>query len=385
MRRGLVVLGVLGLVLAGCRSGGGSKAAPAGSSAPSKAPPVKVAGKLLMLTGKGLQVLTQQADGHLSGVPFDVAQTEDFEFEVTADHKTFVYRSGTVVTARTIADGSERKLAGDAATKGLCLRASPDGKHVSFPRADDLVVVDLAGKVTVLDKVKKGKYSIGGGPGAQVAATSELTCGEWLDDTHVKFDRRRQMPESVSVEITDVRTVVKADTTTVAVLGGKTPKLIDAPSMWQATAECGQRIAAAAGSKDALHLRERTGDAELGKAGVFTGPDAALAGTTAGAGAVLFAPGSCRPWLYTTATRTFQTIDPATRAVGAEPVVRLPAGGGSLRMYDEPATWQPVPNAEVLAVVVDKQVAVVDLGARTAALVPADDLDASSRVVAWLP
>ncbi|MEV0570535.1 hypothetical protein [Dactylosporangium sp. NPDC050588] len=383
MRRQFVVLAAVVIGLAGCGSGGGSKASQGASSSPSPQPPPKVAGKLLVTTTGGLKLLTQEADGHLSIAPFDVPRSSDFEYEVTADHKTFVYRSGKVVTARAIADGSERKVAGDASTNKLCLRTSPDSKRVSYLRGEELVVADFAGKVTVVDKVKSAKYTLGA---TTVTATTELDCGEWLDDTHLKFDRRKSIPDSISVDITATAPVIKADTTTVAVLGGKTPKLVDSPSMWHPTAECGKRVAATAGStKDALHLRERTGDAELSKAGTFTGSDIALAGTTGGTHSVLFAPGSCRPVLYTMEKRTFQSIDPATRAIGAEPIVTLPDGGIDVRLYDDPQTWQPVKDAEVLAAVVDKQIVIVDLAARTAKLVPADGLDASARVMAWLP
>lgn len=381
MRRCMVMLGVLIVGLTGCGPAKDRKAAPA-ASAP-KAPPAKVAGKLLVLVGSQLKLLTQEADGHLSSAPFDVPKADDYE--VTDDHKTFVYRSGAVLTARNLADGSEKKLASNAATNTLCLRVAPDGRHVTFRRADDLAVVDLAGGVTVLDKVKRSSYSLGA-VGSPIPATSELSCGEWLDATHVQFDRRKRMPESISVEITDTTAVVPADTTTVAVLGGKTPKLLDSPGRWHPTAACGKRIAANNGTnKDALHLRERTGDGDVTKAGAFAGPEFALAGTSGSTHYVLFVPGSCRALLYTVETRTFQTVDPATRAIGAAPIVTLPGGGTSVRVFGEPATWQPGPDAEVLATVVDKQVVLVDLHAGTTATVPADGLDAFARVVAWLP
>ncbi|MET7419692.1 hypothetical protein [Dactylosporangium sp. NPDC005555] len=383
MRRYFVVLTALVIGVAGCGSGSDSKGSPSKASSPSKPPPPKVAGKLLVTTVNGLKLLTQEADGHMTIAPFDVPRSDDFDYELSADHKTFVYRSGKVVTARTVADGKERQIAADALARSLCLRVSPDGRHVSFRRAEDLVVADLAGKATVLDKVKKEQYTLGGI--TPVSATSELTCGEWLDDTHVKFDRRKQMPQQVSVEITDSTTVVKADTTTVAVLGGKTPKLLDSPKMWQPTAMCGKRVAVSLGSsKEALHFRERTGDAELTKDGTFNGADTTLAGTTVGGNSLLFTPGTCRPILYTTETRTFQTVDPATRAIGKDPILTLPSGGIDVRLYDDPETWQPAPDSEVLAAVIDKQIVIIDLKAATAALVPADNLDASARVVAWL-
>ncbi|MFF5225526.1 hypothetical protein [Dactylosporangium sp. NPDC000521] len=383
MRRQFVVLAAVLAGLAGCGPGGGSKGSHGASGAPSKQPPPKVAGKLLVETGAGLKLLTQEADGHLSTAPFDVPRSGDFEYEISADHTLFVYRSGKVVTARTIADGSERRIAGDASGNKVCLRVSPDSKRVSYIRGEELVVADLTGKVTVVDKVKKAKYTLGT---QTVTATTELDCGEWLDDTHLKFDRRRTTPDSISVEITATAPVIKADTTTIAVLGGKTPKLIDAPSMWDPTAVCGKRIAVTVGTiKDPLHLRERTGDAELSKAGAFDGPDSALAGTGRSTHRVLFVPGTCRPVLYTLDARTIQPIDPATRAIGAEPIVTLPKEGLDVQLWSDPATWQPAKDTEVLAAVLDKQIVVIDLAARTARTAPADGLDASSRVIAWLP
>ncbi|GAB3849947.1 hypothetical protein ACFPIJ_25090 [Dactylosporangium cerinum] len=380
MRRLCVVLGVLAIGLAGCGSSGSSgepaKGKPGASASASKAPPPKVPGKIVVVVGGSLKVLTQEPDGHLIIAPLDAPKFEDYEF--TPDHKTVIYRAGTVVTARNLADGSEKKLAGDAKSNSLCLRTSPDGKRVSYRRNDDLVVVDLAGKVTVLDKVKRDKYGSG-----TVTATTELGCGEWLDATHVVFDRRKSLPETVSVKALEFEVTVDADTTTVAVLGGKSPKLIDSPAMWNPTAVCGNWVVANNGKNaDVLHLKQRTGDGDITRAGAFTGQDLAVAGTAGTTHGVLFVPGACRPLLYSVDKRTFQTVDPATRAVGA-PVATLPAGGIEVHLFDEPATWQP--GAEVFAAVVDKQLVVVDVKAGTATPVPSDGLDAAARVVAWLP
>ena len=381
MRRQCVVLGVLILGLAGCGSAENAKGrpGPSGSPSASKAPPPRIAGRIVVLAGNGLKLLTQEADGHLSMAPLDVPKFEDYEF--MADHRTLVYRAGTVVTARNLADGSEKKLAGDAKSNSLCLRTSPDSKRISFRRADDLVVADLAGKVTVLDKVKKDEYGVG-----TITATTELGCGEWLDNTHVAFDRRKSLPETITVKPNAFEATVEADTTTVAVLGGKSPKLLDSPGMWNPTATCGNWVVANNGTnKDVLHLRQRAGDGDVAKAGAFTGAELSIAGTAGSTHAVLFVPGSCRPLLYSVDKRTFQTIDPATRTVGATPVATLPTGGIDVHLFDEPATWQPAQGAEVLAAVVDKQLVIVDVKAGTATPVPADGLDASARVVAWLP
>ncbi|MEV4508554.1 hypothetical protein AB0K00_06305 [Dactylosporangium sp. NPDC049525] len=381
MRRLGAVFGVLIVGLAGCGSATDAKATAgsSGSAPVSKPPPPKVPGKLLVMAGNRLKLLTQEADGHLSNAPLDVPQFE--EYEVMADHKTLVYRTGAVVTARNLADGSEKKLASDAKSNKLCLRTSPDSKRVSFRRADDLVVADLAGKVTVLDKVKRDKYGTG-----TITATTALGCGEWLDNTHVTFDRRKSLPETINVKALETDVVVEADTTTVAVLGGKNPKLLDSPSMWHPTAICGNWVVANNGTnKDVLHLRQRTGDGDVTKAGAFTGAELAITGTAGSTHGVLFVPGSCRPLLFSVDKRTFQTVDPATRAVGATPVATLPGGGIEVHLFDEPANWQPAQGAEVLAAVVDKQVVIVDMHAGTAVPVPADGLDAASRVIAWLP
>ncbi|MDG6103652.1 hypothetical protein Daura_34820 [Dactylosporangium aurantiacum] len=381
MRRRYVLLAVLVLGLAGCGSSGSAKAG--ASAAPSKAPPPKVPGKLLVMAGNGLKLLTQEADGHLSSASAELSAVD--EYEVAADHRTIAYRKGGVIGVRDLADGTDKQLAKDSATNKLCLRISPDAKRISYRRVEDLVVVDLAGKVTVLDKIRKEKYSIGG-VGSATTASSELTCGEWLDATHVTFDRRKSMPQSITVDITATSPVVDADTTTVAVLGGRSPKLLDSPGMWHPTATCGNWVAANNGTnKDALHLRQRTGDGDVAKTGFFAGADVALPGTAGSTHAVVFVPGSCRPLLYTVEPRTFQAIDPATRAVTATPAVTLPSGGSKVRVYDDPAIWQPAPNPQALAVAVDKQIAIVDVQAGTVGLVPADGLDAASLVVAWLP
>jgi hypothetical protein len=381
MRRLCVLLGVLILGLAGCEWSG-DPAGTAGSSA-SKAPPPRLAGKVLVMASPGnkLKLLSQEADGHLSVAPLDLPKLE--EFELAADRRTLVYRVGPVVTVRDLAGGGERQLAGDAKTDSYCLRISPDSRHVLYRRADDLVVVDLTGKMTVLDAVRQEKYGLGTMP---VTATSELKCGEWLDATHVAFDRRPKMPESIEVSLLANSAVVEADTTTVAVLGGPSPKLLDSVGRWHPTATCGDWVATNDGSsKGVLHLKQRTGDADVTKAGAFIGAELAVPGSEGGNHGALFVPGSCRALLYTVDQRTFRAIDPATRAVAATPVATLPSGGIEVRLFDEPAAWQPAQGAEVLAVVVDKQLVLVDIKAGTATPVPAAGLDASARVVAWLP
>lgn len=388
-RRAYVITCVLGigLAVAGCGQADGSprspSGSPSGSSSGSSPRPPSVAGKLLVLADDEFQLLTQAADGHLSMTPFGVTRSTDFEFEVTADHTLFVYRDGAVVTARNLADGTERRLGGDAAKEGLCLRTSPDGRHVSYRRADDLVVVDLNGAVTVLDRVKRATYNTDGGT---VTASAELGCAAWLDDTHVSFQRRKQLPKNATVTLTPAGPVVLADTTTVAVLGGTSPKLIDTPAMWNPTAVCGHRMAINPGkTTEPLRLRDGWVDADLTKVNALTGPDLALAGATGSTHHVLFIPGTCEALLYSDDSRAIQSIDPATRKVDDRPIVTLPAGGNDVLLYDDPAIWQPGQDSRVLAAIVKSQIVVVDLRAGTAIPVPADGLDSASLMLAWLP
>lgn len=69
---------------------------------------------------------------------------------------------------------------------------------------------------------------------------SEITCGRWLDDRRLVFDRVADMPATVTLDEEEPSQQVPADTTTVAVLDP--PRLVDSPERWRLEDRCGDQV-----------------------------------------------------------------------------------------------------------------------------------------------
>ncbi len=384
---------VLTLILAGCAGHGRSPASPLsrGASPSPSVPPPTFTGQLLVAESDSLALATQGENGKIRVTTKVPVATDAQDFTVSPDRRTVAYRQGTAIYTRPTTGGVERKVAGDAwDTTSSCLRWAPDGRYLTYRRAEDLVVNDLAGHVTVVDKVKKQDYSLAGLGGAEVHATSQLTCGNWLDARRLAFDRVKKMPESVRVEPGAGTTTVNADTTTVAVLGGKSTRLVDSPDTWEMVGSCGTRVVTRGWADgEPLHLLDKVSDANLSAGGAMAGAGSVVDRSTDKDSRIVFAPGSCQPLLYVPKDHTLRSVDPASRKVDAQPLITFPedlSEGFSPSAY--PAAWHGGDaffDTDVSPTDHVGPLMLVDLKAHTATRLPADDTDRIYDVLAWLP
>src|SRR2546421_10805645 len=139
------------LLLAGCHS-----ATPRSRPSPTPRPPI-ISGELLVAGDHGLELLTQSADGTLAVThSIDATHaTQLFGLNVAPDGHAVTYTRDGDLFLRTLPDGVERQLASHAG----CASWAPDGRHLSYLHEDDgLIVTDLQGHLTVVDRVKHETY-----------------------------------------------------------------------------------------------------------------------------------------------------------------------------------------------------------------------------------
>jgi hypothetical protein len=337
----------------------------------------------------GLELLTQGADGTLTvarsidaNLPVDVGT----ELAVAPDGHAVTYRREAALFLRTVPDGVERQLAPNHAG---CASWAPDGRHVSYLHEDDgLIVTDLQGHLTVVDRVKHAAYD-----GGQIAARSEVGCGKWLDSNRLAFSRVNAMPATIQTNGMSSDVSVDVDTMTVATLGGSAPKLLNSPLTWQLVGACGPHLLTQTqdDKDDALYLVNNPSDADFTSGTTLTAPTARIEDVAPGG--VFFLPGSCQPVVLTAhtadGTTELRPIDAGTRKVADHALMRLGEGVD----LDPPAggrvTWPTDATGQTAVTTGDihgqKSLMVVNLAAGTTTPLRLANGYVPSDVLAWLP
>jgi hypothetical protein len=247
MRRHSAIAITLTLALAGCTASP-ARPAPTAMSAP---PGPTLQGRIVVFSPDDHTIRRVTGSGPDTTITADAVVAD-----LSPDRKTLAYvKQDTQLVLRNLASGAEQTITISADHAGLnvapgCLHWSPDGRRLDFIAVQDggLYVTTPAGVATRVDAPKHATYVQRNGkfifgppdPGAPTfAATSQLTCGQWLDTRRLVFDRVAKMPSVITVE-QGKPAEVPPDTTTVAILAPI--RLIDSPQRWVVHDRCGTRI-----------------------------------------------------------------------------------------------------------------------------------------------
>ncbi len=253
-------MGVLGVVLAmaACTP---APSGDVGDPVPSNPPGPELTGRLLAFDhgarpgeGRVVEVRDGTATEAVTGV---------LAADLSQDGRQLAYvRDDGTLVRRDLASGADTPIAVTVPAGPDCLSWSPAGTRLVFlGRADGgLYVTTVDGATTRVDVPKQEWYveSAEGfvlpktePGGASVPLSSELTCGRWLDDRRLVFDRVSTMPAVVTLDDSNTGNntgsdtgeptrQVPADTTTVAVLDPL--RLVDAPARWRLEDRCGTQV-----------------------------------------------------------------------------------------------------------------------------------------------
>lgn len=221
-----------------------------GDPVPSNPPGPDLAGRILAFDhgaqpGEGRVV--EVRDGTAATVVDGVIAAD-----LSPDGRQLAYvRDGGALVRRDLGTGAETAIAVGVPASPDCLSWSPDGGRLAFLGAADggLYVTTADGVATRVDVRKQERYveSAEGyilpqaePGGAAVVLFSEITCGRWLDDRRLVFDRVVDMPATVTLDQEEPSQQVPADTTTVAVLDPV--RLVDSPERWRLEDRCGDHV-----------------------------------------------------------------------------------------------------------------------------------------------
>ena len=143
------------------------------------------------------------------------------------------------ITLLELATGKKRVL---VASPSACLSWSPQSARFTYTTrlgSPGLYAYELAtGRRTKIVGFPCGtysNYSSGGTP----RYCGEVTCGVWLDESHVLFQRfTGSLPDKVTVTIAGDPIELRAQHTTIAALAGGKAKLVDWPARWYEWGRC---------------------------------------------------------------------------------------------------------------------------------------------------
>jgi hypothetical protein len=287
------VLAAVAVVVAGCL------VRPAAPLTSTPGPPL--IGRILVLSAN--RGVWQVSPG-TAGARFDRV-VDSGEATLSADGRTLAYVSVSGTVLRDTATGTETVLHATAPGTGElrftgCLRWAPDARRLAARTADGtLYIVGLDGHALVVDRPKQSTYAEGVVPvpsasASPVTVTSEVTCGGWLDANRLLFDRRRELPHDLVVHADPDGHVppVPADTTTVAIAGPSTVRLIDSDQRLVPLGTCGPKVLTAAHDGFATYLFATPSDDALGRPAALA-PTGQLTDGAGGRVTALFIPGSC--------------------------------------------------------------------------------------------
>jgi WD40 repeat protein len=143
------------------------------------------------------------------------------------------------ITLLELATGKKRVL---VASPSACLSWSPQSARFTYTTwegSPGLYAYELAtGRRTKIVGFPCGtfsNYSSGGTP----RYCGEVTCGVWLDESHVLFQRfTGSLPDKVTVTIAGDPIELRAQHTTIAALAGGKAKLVNWPARWYEIGRC---------------------------------------------------------------------------------------------------------------------------------------------------
>lgn len=288
------------------------QSADAGDPVPSNPPKPDLAGRILAFDHGA-----ERGEGRVVEVRDGVAKAVvegAIAADLSPDGQQLAYvRDNGALVRRDLATGTETAIAVSVLASPDCLSWSPDGGRLAFLGAADggLYVTTVDGPAKWVDLPKTERYveSAEGfvlpqadPGGAAVVLVSEITCGRWLDDRRLVFDRVVDMPATVTRDEEETSQQVPADTTTVAVVDPL--QLVDSPERWRLEDRCGDYAMTFVddGTKGERYVvtPATVGDDLLGDTG-WTSPDddklpSARAAFIDGSCDVLLLLGDASPW-----------------------------------------------------------------------------------------
>jgi len=194
-----------------------------------------LSGRLLLDTGE-LRWLVYDSEEAKLGEPL-VRNLRDYALSPDGRYLLFSGLDNDI-TLLELATGKKRVL---VSSPSACLSWSPDGSRFTYTTHEGspgLYAYELAtGKRTKIVGFPCGTYSdysSGGTP----RYCGEVTCGVWLDESHVLFQRfTGSLPDKVTVIAGDPREL-RAQHTTIAALAGGKARLVNWPERWYGIDRC---------------------------------------------------------------------------------------------------------------------------------------------------
>jgi len=227
------------------------RSADTGDPIPSNPPGPELTGRLLAFD-HGSEAGAGRVVEVRGGAPVTEVVTGVIAADLGAAGQLAYVRADGAIVRRDLAAGTDTVIPATVPAGADCLSWSPDGTRLDYlGRADGgLYVTTVDGATTKVDVPKQQWYTESAEGyvlpqpkpgGASVPLTGELTCGRWLDDRRLVFDRVADMPGAVTLEDDEEPTrLVPADTTTVAVLDPL--RLVDSPEPWRLEDRCGDHV-----------------------------------------------------------------------------------------------------------------------------------------------
>lgn len=208
---------------------------PTATPAPTPPPMPPLSGRILLDTGE-LRWLV--FDGEQAALEEPLARNIR-DHALSPDGRYLLFSGlDNDITLLDLATGKKRVL---VSSPSACLSWSPDGSRFTYTTREGspgLYAYELAtGRRTKIVGFPCGTYrnfSSGGTP----RYCGEVTCGAWLDESHVLFQRfTGSLPDKVTVTA-GVPAELRAQHTTVAALAGGKAKLVDWPERWYGIGRC---------------------------------------------------------------------------------------------------------------------------------------------------
>jgi hypothetical protein len=384
----LAALALAALALAACAAG--PPAGP-GDAVPSPPPGPTVSGRILVFSAEARTVAEVRPGGTATLVEGAVAAA------LSPDGRSLAYATGRgELSVRTVDGDTERLVAvrrgGDTvAVAPGCLQWSPDGRRLSFFALPygDLYVSTLDGVATRVEAVKRETYQETAGQfvipradptGSTVELKAEVTCGRWLDERRLVFDRVAAMPGAVTLDEDERDAPVPADTTTVATL--EPLRLVDSPDRWRVDDRCGEHVLTFVQGGDGGDRYVLRGDEIDDAALARPGAAAPVAGKLPRARAA-FIDGPCDVLLLLGASTELHPTQRWTRATGQVQDLTPTFDADHNPFALDPDTVAFRPDGTAYAVADGGTLFLADLG--TGGSIVASGAGQVTRVLGWLP
>ena len=211
---------------------------PTPTATPTPTPPAlpPLSGRLLLDVGSELRWLV--FDGEQARLEEPLARNIR-DYALSSNGRYLVFSGlDNDITLLDLTTGKTRVL---VASPSSCLSWSPQSARFTYTTwegSPGLYAYELAtGKRTKIVGFPCGTYS-DYGSGGTPRYCGEVTCGVWLDESHVFFQRfTGSLPDEVTVTV-GVPIELRAQHTTIAALAGGKAKLVDWPERWYEIGRC---------------------------------------------------------------------------------------------------------------------------------------------------